>query len=77
MFTNKRKCTKYPIFINGKEIPFKSEVKYLSGSDLKFNIVWDTTCQTQTCKSQKASYGLLLCHNKQGKKALAKSLEKN
>ena len=29
MFTNKRKWTKYPIYIGGEMIPFKSEVKYL------------------------------------------------
>ena len=29
MFTNKRDLTKHPIYINGEEIPFKSEVKYL------------------------------------------------
>ena len=29
MFTNKRNWTEHPIYINGEEIPFKSEVKYL------------------------------------------------
>ena len=29
MFTNKRKWTKHPIYIEGELIPFKKEVKYL------------------------------------------------